>query len=154
MFTEADLNLNTKNFKDGKVRIDRTIVCCEKHSEYRYNNNSQKRVAKIQVDGGLITGQQEKCDWLLINWDDRLSFFIELKGSDLMKAISQIKSSLNIIWNDIQQLSIKTANVRIILSKNRYPNYKNDAEYKQLEQIIKRQGGNIRIESQKMQDGG
>ncbi|MDR1053016.1 MAG: hypothetical protein LBL39_02470 [Planctomycetaceae bacterium] len=152
MFTKVDLNRNTENFKDGAIRIDTIIVCREKHSEYRYNNKSQKRVAKIHVDGGLIAGQQKKCDWLLINWDDGLSFFIELKGCDLKKAISQIESSLNIIWNDIQQLSIKTANVRIILSKNQYPNYKNDAEYKRLEQTIKKQGGNIRIESQKMQD--
>ena len=157
MLTRTDFDRNTENLnRDGNVRIDSTIVCSEKKSTYRYSNNSQRRVAKIKIDGGLIAAQdREKCDWLLVNWGDGISFFIELKGSDLFKAISQITSTIRQIWNDLSTLNdspVTTANARIVLSKNQWPQYRNDSRYKQFEKIIKQTNGDVRIEAQQMQE--
>lgn len=154
MPTSEDLDRNTENRnQDGTIRIDATIVCRENRSTYRYDNNSQKHVAKIKVDGGLISDpNKKKCDWLLINWDDGISFFIELKGSDLFKAVSQITSTINAIWNDINDLSVHRANARIVLSRNRIPNYKSDSRYKKFDNLISQKYGDIRIESQQMQE--
>ncbi|MDR0610987.1 MAG: hypothetical protein LBG58_12815 [Planctomycetaceae bacterium] len=159
MFTKENLYKNTENLDtNGNVRIDMTIVCKERNSEYRYHNRLQKHVAKIKIDGGLISNDQERCDWLLINWDDGILFFIELKGSDLWKAVSQIQTTIDTVkTNMLQQFSFKNINVRIILSKNQRPDYKNDARYKKLEQLIKEKignirNGNIRIESRQMQE--
>ena len=62
-------------------------------------NGARERVRQYQIDGGVLPkGQQlERCDYLLINDDRRSAYFIELKGSDLKKAIAQIETSVQMI---------------------------------------------------------
>jgi len=156
MPTREEFDNHTENRNaDGTVRIDSNIACTDKKSKstYRYLNVSQKHVAKIRVDGGLIATDAERCDWLLVNWDDGVSFFIELKGSDLFKAISQVTSTINHIWNDLNALAIQCANARIVLSKNRFPAYKNDSRYKIFEKLVKQKNGDTpKIGAQQMQE--
>ena len=40
---------------------------------------------------------EERCDYLLVNDDAKTSYYIELKGSDLSKAIRQIENTIKLI---------------------------------------------------------
>jgi hypothetical protein len=68
----------------------------------------------FKVENNLIRGNPPKCDDLLLGCDlPKQAFFIELKGSDLTKAISQIKSSIDILKSN---LGGYTPHARIVLS--------------------------------------
>jgi hypothetical protein len=137
---KADFDKHTENIDNLKQSI---IVCKENRSTYKYNNKSQYCVAKIKVDGGLLANKEiKKCDWLLINWDNGVSYFIELKGCDFRKAMEQIESSLNILLSDLSKLKVTVVNVRIVTTKN-YPNFKQDREYIKLNKRIVKTGGTL-----------
>ena len=72
------------------------IVVRENRSSFELINDRKYKVEKIQVDGCLITGDKERCDWLLVvKSAEATAHFVELKGSDLKKAISQLGATLN-----------------------------------------------------------
>jgi len=52
---------------------------------------------KTQVDGCLFDEQVEKCDWI-VSYDvnGKHAHYVELKGSDISKACSQLKSTLDL----------------------------------------------------------
>ena len=67
--------------------------------EYRIENNGQNLVAKIEVDGCLFPKDSEpkKCDYLVLVYfktNQKVAYFVELKGKDLKTAIEQIKETL------------------------------------------------------------
>ncbi|WP_157162625.1 hypothetical protein [Cylindrospermum stagnale] len=64
--------------------------------EYRLDNSNKLEICKLRVDGCLITDQEgKKCDYLILACQDKLAFFVELKGQDLKEAIEQIDSALD-----------------------------------------------------------
>ena len=68
----------------------------ENRSSFELVNKNKIKVEKIQVDGCLITGDTERCDWLLVaKCAEEVAHFVELKGCDLKKAISQLGTTLN-----------------------------------------------------------
>ena len=74
---------------------DPIIVFSENRSRISVLNNNRIEVQKIQVDGCLIDAHLEKCDWLFCYEDNtKKAVFIELKGCDLDKAISQLRSTI------------------------------------------------------------
>ena len=57
---------------------------------HKANNVSNSEVTHYQIDGKVIkTG--DRCDYLLMNETSKTAYLIELKGSDLVKAASQLK---------------------------------------------------------------
>ncbi|WP_431080637.1 hypothetical protein [Pseudomonas thivervalensis] len=75
---------------------DPIIVFSENRSRISVVNNNRIEIEKIQVDGCLIDVKLEKCDWLFCYGDNaKKAVFIELKGCDLDKAISQLRSTIN-----------------------------------------------------------
>jgi len=134
--------VHTENRIGDNVRVDSEIVCRENKSEYRYINNAKQRVAKIKVDGGLVPSKHNtiKCDYLVINWDSATSFFIELKGSDVRKAISQIIATLGLLWSDISGMGICVAHARIVPTKHQKPDIIHNQQ-RQLEQMLKKCNG-------------
>lgn len=58
-------------------------------------NNNMINVDQIKVDGCLISGNEEKCDWAFKINEKNKVLFVELKGANIKKAISQIDSTLN-----------------------------------------------------------
>lgn len=74
---------------------DPIIVISENRSRIEILNKQRLEIDKIQVDGCLVEQQLEKCDWL-ITYDTpiKTAIYIELKGCDLDKAISQLKSTI------------------------------------------------------------
>lgn len=57
-------------------------------------NNNMINIDQIKVDGCLISGNEEKCDWAFKIDEKNKVLFVELKGANIKKAISQIDSTL------------------------------------------------------------
>lgn len=79
------------------ITNDPRIVVKENKSRFEVENKSRSEAKKVKVDGCLIGGDVEKCDWI-ISFDSpvKRAMFIELKGCNFEKALSQLKSTLNI----------------------------------------------------------
>lgn len=104
--------------------------------EYRITNENAKEICKIRVDGCLIK-EGERCDYLILSCEDKLAFFVELKGHDLKKAITQIDSSLTKVIHKIQDFKIYA---RIVLNRNPTPDINSSVEIK-LKKRLKQQNG-------------
>ena len=64
------------------------------------NNKDRSRVRHFKVDEEIIK-DGEKCDYLLLN-DDRMdAYFIELKGSDILKAIDQVERTSTVLQKSL-----------------------------------------------------
>jgi len=98
-------------FKDKKSKI-----------EYRYENDALDELSKYKVDDCLITGDCERCDFLLENYTKKYLYFIELKGSDLIKAVEQIACSLSLICKDFEGYIV---HARIVLTRINITDLKN-----------------------------
>lgn len=59
-------------------------------------NKNKERIRIGQVDGCLVTNNEIRCDFEVF-YEDILSSFIELKGSDIKHAIEQIKNSIRLV---------------------------------------------------------
>jgi len=100
-----------------------TIVCEEKKSKYTYRYQPNETFLKIHIDNGLIQDSSvEKCDYLLLNYatneNVHHSIFIELKGSDLLKAGRQIMSTIDQIGTELQD---SVFHARIVLTNSTEP---------------------------------
>jgi hypothetical protein len=118
----------------------RAIVVCEDKgkTKYIYNNQSRDNLSKYRVDGGLIT-EGVKCDYLLLNCNKQNSYFIELKGSDIIKAIEQIDRSIDLLKDTLTGFSIS---VRIVLTRVNTVELKN-SKYLRLQKRVKQLHGNL-----------
>ena len=80
--------------KDDAARV----VCSEHQNQYIVNNQSRLKIYKYKIDGSILTVKDvgEKCDYIIeIETIDKPTVFVvELKGSDLNKAISQISTTI------------------------------------------------------------
>lgn len=72
---------------------DSIIKFQEKKSIIRFSNKSHRTYKRITVDGCAIT-DGERCDNALYPVDGRDEFYIELKGSDIIHAIEQIRTTI------------------------------------------------------------
>lgn len=70
-------------------------------------NTSLCSVRQFKIDGGVFTdGTTSRCDYLLLNDNLHTSYYIELKGLDLPKAIEQIENTISIIGPSIPEYKI------------------------------------------------
>lgn len=71
-------------------------------------NPSHKCVRQFRVDGEVFPAGNapKRCDYLLLNDTDQRSYYIELKGSDVLRAIEQIESSISLIGPSIKEYEI------------------------------------------------
>ena len=90
----------------------------------------------MKVYGCLIT-EGERCDYLIVSCEDKLAFFVELKGHDLKKAIGQIYSSITKLLTEIQEFKV---HARIVLNRNPTPDINSSIELK-LKKRLKQQNG-------------
>jgi hypothetical protein len=92
-FSAMDLHMNYD--RCTTVSIDKSIVVRESRSSFELSNPSRLPVQKIQVDGCLIDNDSERCDWLFtFTTNIEIAFYIELKGCDVRKAVSQLGATL------------------------------------------------------------
>ena len=62
-------------------------------------NPEKKHIRQFRVDGDVFPEgkEPERCDVLLLNDTDRQSYYVELKGTDIPKAVRQIESTISLI---------------------------------------------------------
>ncbi|MBF0486578.1 MAG: hypothetical protein HQK98_00320 [Nitrospirae bacterium] len=86
-----------------------------KRCKYRLDNAPQKKFCIVEVDGCFITdNDKQKCDYLIINCDSNVAYFVELKGKDIFHAIEQITQSIELLSVKITGCKI---NARIVLTR-------------------------------------
>jgi hypothetical protein len=121
----------------------------EIRSEYRFEPKSPKEVTVYKVDKGLLIDNDEKCDWLLLNFTDNQGFFIELKGTNLGKALDQLNATLDKLAAKLRgSMSGVRLYCRIVVKKVGQPDIPN-RERKRLERRIESFGGTLEVQSQK-----
>jgi hypothetical protein len=83
---------NCREFEDNRTYI----VCEEKRTTITFYNATRETVAKIRIDGCVITDNAvKKCDYLLLCAAIKMAVFVELKGKDLTTAIEQLSATLD-----------------------------------------------------------
>jgi len=117
-------------------------------TEYRYNNQSSNHLAKYRVDGGLISDDGAKCDFLLLNCEQKLSYFIELKGSDIIRAIEQIDRSIDKLKTDLPNFAFFA---RIVLSRVNTIDLKN-TKFLKLEKKLNSLNGNLKKKTRLLEE--
>jgi len=74
-------------------------------SEIIFKNPSQKKITVIKVDGCVTfpkNAQQYKCDFLVID-NNLMEHFVELKGSDILHAISQLENTIKTMSTSLKK---------------------------------------------------
>lgn len=88
----------------GKCRKDSKIVVKDRNKktgpQFIGLNPNRKEILAVEVDHCLpITGK--KCDYLLIDQEDNVAHFIELKGNKIMDALEQLENAIQVISNPV-----------------------------------------------------
>jgi septum formation inhibitor-activating ATPase MinD len=127
---------------------NKIVVCKDAKSstKYIYQNDSQDILSKYKVDGCLIDDKDPKCDFLLINCTKGISYFVELKGSDLIKAVEQIDRTINVLHKDFNEYSVEP---RIVLTRVNTTDLKSSKLIK-LEKRLKKLKGKLIKESRQL----
>lgn len=115
--------------------------------EYIGNNTDKVRVIEYQVDEGIIK-HGERCDFALHLCLPNILYFIELKGGNYTKALSQIYTTIDSLIIK-PKISTSAVHGRIVLSKVRVPKVRY-AEETKLEKLLKSLNGNLKRASQRM----
>ena len=69
-------------------------------------NDKSDEIRHFKIDGGVIRGTKvSRCDYLLANDTARRAYYIELKGSDVRKAMAQIDSTVAMV-RDLQGYTV------------------------------------------------
>lgn len=68
------------------------------------NNIDKSYVTHYQIDGVVMTSGT-RCDFLVINEDKKTVYFIELKGSDILKAATQIEATESYLASQLKYYS-------------------------------------------------
>ena len=75
------------------------IISCENNCRHIGKNPSRNYIKQYKIDGEVIPSSTDalRCDYLLLveHEKKKAAYFIELKGSDLKKAIQQIEASVS-----------------------------------------------------------
>ena len=80
------------------------IISEENGCKHIANNTGACDVRHYKLDGEVFTEPDEqRCDYLLLNDTKKRAYYIELKGSDIEKAIEQINNSEQMIKDSIKQ---------------------------------------------------
>lgn len=67
----------------------------------RFEIIKNENFTRIRIDACLITSQEiEKCDFGFVRHSNEEFYFVELKGSDIEKALRQIVSTINYFNNN------------------------------------------------------
>lgn len=86
-----------------KVNHKNILIEEKKSSKILFSNENLIEVTKIQVDGCLDI-QGVKCDWLLIVDEPYIEIYIELKGSDVEHAFTQIENTIKLVSQDYKNV--------------------------------------------------
>lgn len=135
------INLDNYSFEYGKAVSKPTAT--ENGRSFSLINESGCVVKKWAIDKVVFKDRnEERCDYLLLveRKDDNIYYWVELKGSDIIKACRQIWNTLNII--DVNEGRKQEG--RIITTRTPAPALR-DAVYIKLNRHIRVLGGHLKI---------
>lgn len=116
---------------------------------YKYTNNRLDYLAQYNIDGGLLTSNDEsKCDYLLINCNKKEAFFIEIKGCDIGHAAKQILSSIDKLYSILSDLTI---HARIVVTRVNTHSLQSSS-YHKLQKRIKALNGSLNKKTSILED--
>ena len=97
--------LEHKPYREGTYS---TFTSSENGCTHVGKNISRNNVRQFQVDGGIVpqNAPDQRCDYLLLNDDKQTARYIELKGSDIEKAIEQIENTIRMLHSSISSYTI------------------------------------------------
>lgn len=130
-----------KNHKEGCNKED----CCvdnkvAKENGKRFEILSRESFTKIRIDNCLIKSQEiEKCDFGFIRNSNYEFYFVELKGSDVEKAVDQIVSAVKVFDSTFIKIPKEKRFGFVVSSKNPLSNQK----IKNLKQDFAKKHGKI-----------
>ena len=101
---QIDINAH-KPFRSGEYS---EFVSTENKCTHVGENKAHDDVRHFLIDGGVLPKEKdpERCDYLLLNDSNQRAFFIELKGSDIKKAISQIETTVDMIVDSLPEYTV------------------------------------------------
>ncbi len=71
------------------------IPVAEKGKTFKISNQSKHEIYKIKIDKCLINDEELlKCDYLFIDCDSEIGYFVELKGTDIEHAYKQLITTI------------------------------------------------------------
>lgn len=110
------------------------IISVEENGmKFSIENNNLHQIDQIQVDGCLLSSKDEKCDWAFKIDSKNKVIYVELKGSNIKKAISQIDSTLektmNFFKNNEKECFIISSRVPAISHEIRVAKLKFNRDY-------------------------
>lgn len=75
------------------------FVSSENGCSHIGNNKDNSYIRQYKVDGDVFSpaSTAERCDYLLLNDTKQNAYYIELKGSDIHKAMQQIDNSVSML---------------------------------------------------------
>ncbi|MGD1892811.1 MAG: hypothetical protein ACFB15_19775 [Cyclobacteriaceae bacterium] len=78
--------------------FDNSTVAEENGKKFHLENKSKKTICRVKVDGCLIDNQRTKrCDYWFKICETEQHFLVELKGTDVSKAVEQIISTFDFV---------------------------------------------------------
>lgn len=82
-------------FRQGKIP---KVVSEENGCRHVGFNGQSHEIRHFKMDGGVIRGAKvSRCDYLLVNDTVQRAYYIELKGSDVKKAMAQIDNTVAMV---------------------------------------------------------
>lgn len=119
------------------------IKCEENRKKYTLINTSRKCITSYKMDGGIIVEDKHvpngtnKCDYLYIIYadDSHDAILIELKGTDLSKALKQLQNTLTLFPNVFRTCA--HVHGRIVVTST-LPNLRARPEYVNLAKKLER----------------
>lgn len=116
-----------------EIKKDKKIVLKDKGSKCQFEilNPCEIKVYSTRVDGCLIRGHVEKCDYLVrTDTPHKIARLVELKGKKLDKAISQLETTLKNLPQEVREHKIECYAVTTSTPKGRVSNIKRKLEFK------------------------
>ncbi|QSW89572.1 hypothetical protein J0383_01850 [Flavobacterium endoglycinae] len=98
--------------------------CCSKSKVASENNmkfeiNTNEDFTRIEIDNCLISSQElQKCDFGFIRHSNNEFYFVELKGKDVKKALSQIENTISVFESSIIKIPKEKRLAFIVSSRN------------------------------------
>lgn len=127
----------------------KNAVCDEKGKVYMLENTEDPhKILALHVDGGIVIVDKNtptglsKCDYLFIIETDTapVAILIELKGTDVKHAVTQIESTLNLFAEYFKTCS--NVHGRIVFSGGT-PNLQNTPDFMRLQRRLKQMSGTL-----------
>lgn len=140
----ASININA--CQPHRAGTHGTFTSSEKRCTHIGRNPNGHKVRQFKIDGEVLPAgtAPQRCDYLLLNDTAGVSYYIELKGTDIPKAIQQIESTVELISSSIPKY---TKHFRIV-----YKSGTHKIEESSVVKWKKKHKGAVRIERDRIED--